>query len=213
MDTSSPEEVRKLYEKTADSYKKMMDNEIDLPVYADTLSRLAVRITDIPGPVVDTSCGSGHMLDLYRRRYDPQRDLVGIDLSPRMVEITQKKLGPNSKIMIADMRNLSMLSSGSSAAVINYFALHHLDRENVRVAIKEWNRILRPEGQLVIATWEGSGPIDYGDESDVVALRYTKDEVTSWVRDSGFIIDLCIVEPVEGIPMEVIYMEATQCCL
>ena len=67
MKTSSAEQVRELYEQSADAYAKMMDAEIDLPIYSDILSRLTERIADTPGPVLDTSCGSGHMLSRYRK--------------------------------------------------------------------------------------------------------------------------------------------------
>jgi len=86
--------VRQLYEDTADSYAQMMDSEIDLPVYSDMLSRLAERVASVPGPIIDTSCGSGHMLSVYHERWDPERALVGIDLSPRMVTITKTRLVP-----------------------------------------------------------------------------------------------------------------------
>ena len=42
--TSSVSKVREFYENSADWYSKMMDAEIDLPVYSDTLGRLAERI-------------------------------------------------------------------------------------------------------------------------------------------------------------------------
>lgn len=210
MDTSSIEEVRALYEETADSYSKMMDTEINLPIYSDILSRLSKRISNFPGPVVDTSCGSGHMLYRYHTRYDPHRSLVGIDLSGRMVENTSNKLGKNAKTIIADMRDLSMISTGSSAAVLSFFALHHLNPDNALKAFKEWHRILCVQGQLVVAVWEGSGPIDYGDETDIVAIRYTKDEVISWATDSGFVIDRCTVESVEEMSMKALYLEATK---
>jgi len=58
MKASSEREVRELYESTADSYAKMMDSEIELPIYADVLSRLHQRIFALPGSLVDTSCGS-----------------------------------------------------------------------------------------------------------------------------------------------------------
>ena len=86
-----------MYEETADSYAQMMDTEIGLPVYADILGRLRDRIANIPGAVVDTACGSGHMLSMYHERYDSNRPLLGIDLSPRMVSIAGEKLGPNAQ--------------------------------------------------------------------------------------------------------------------
>lgn len=86
MKLSSTSTVRTLYDETADTYSQMMDQEIEDPWYALTLSQLAGEIADLSGPVVDTSCGSGHVLSLYKSRFDPERALVGIDLSPRMVD-------------------------------------------------------------------------------------------------------------------------------
>ena len=210
MTTSPDKQVRELYDQTADHYSKMMDSEIDLPLYADTLSRLAERIIDIPGAVIDTSCGSGHMLSRYHERYDPERSLIGIDLSPRMVEIAASKLGSSTTIMAGDMRELPEVESGSSAAVLSFFAIHHIGPEDVTVTLQEWHRVLCSGGQLVLAAWEGNGPIDYGDASDVVALRYGSEGLTEWARAAGFIVDRCVVEPVDQMPMDAIYLEGTK---
>lgn len=210
MDTSSIEKVKKLYEETADSYEEMMNGEIELPIYSDILSRLAERITNTPGPVIDTSCGSGHMLHLYNTQFDPKRSLTGIDLSQRMVEISSTRLGSSAKIIIGDMCDLSMIKTGSAAAVISFFAIHHINPKQVMAAFKEWHRVLSKKGQLMVATWEGTGQIDYQDETDVIALRYKKDELITWALESGFKLDKCTIEPVEEIPMEAMYLEATK---
>jgi ubiquinone/menaquinone biosynthesis C-methylase UbiE len=93
---------------------------------------------------------------------------------------------------------------------MNFFALHHLDPEGVRAAISEWYRVLQPGGQLILATWEGRDGIDYGDASDIVALRYRSDEIASWVQVAGFAVTRCIVEPIEEIPMDAIYLEGAR---
>jgi hypothetical protein len=72
------------------------------------------------------------------------------------------------------------------------------------------SRFARSGGQLVIAAWEGKGAIDYGEVSDVVALRYTQDEIVAWTQKAGFIVDRCVVEAVEEIPMEAIYLEGAK---
>lgn len=207
MKTSPVSKVLELYEDSADWYAKLMDSEIDLPVYADTLSRLAERIATLQGPVLDTSCGSGHMLAKYRALYDPNRPLIGVDLAPSMVTIARAKLGSDAEIFTGDMRNLEGIESKSVAAVLSFFAIHHLDPGEVLPVLQEWHRILAPGGQIVIAAWEGSGPIDYGGESDVVALRYTADEVSSWTTGAGFFVDRCVVEAVDGMPTDAIYLE------
>jgi ubiquinone/menaquinone biosynthesis C-methylase UbiE len=210
MKTSSTEKVRELYENSAESYAALMDEEIDLPIYSDILSRLADRIAAIPGPVVDTSCGPGHMLFRFRDRYDSDRSLVGIDLSPRMVEIATEKLKSGAEMLVGDMRNLDGVETGSAAAALSFFALHHLGPEEVPGTLREWWRILRPKGQLVVAAWEGTGAIDYEGEMDLLALRYSRDEVVAWAEGARFVVNRCVVEPVEGMPMNAVYLEGTK---
>jgi ubiquinone/menaquinone biosynthesis C-methylase UbiE len=210
MKTSPPEKVRELYEESADSYAEMMDSEIDLPVYTDILGRLAGRIVDVHGPVIDTSCGSGHMLSRYHERYDLERPLIGIDLSPRMVAISSERLGSSAQVLHGDMRSLGEVESDSAACVLSFFAIHHIGPDEVLRALREWHRVLRSGGQLVVATWEGADTIDYGEMSDVVALRYTQEEIGQWAREAGFVVDRCVVEPVEEIPMEAVYLEGTK---
>jgi ubiquinone/menaquinone biosynthesis C-methylase UbiE len=210
MNASSITKVRELYEDSAESYSEMMDTEIDLPIYADTLGRLAERIANIPGPVIDTSCGSGHMLSRYHDCYDSGRSLLGIDLSPCMVAIASARLGSHAETVTGDMRDLGAVEADSASAVLSFFAIHHADARDVQAALDEWHRVLCPGGQLVVAAWEGTGSIDYGGHSDVVALRYSEDEVVAWAREAGFVVSRCVVEAVEEMPMKAIYLEGTK---
>lgn len=210
MQPSPADEVRRMYDETADSYAQMMDAEIGLHVYADVLGRLQRRISNLDGPVIDTACGSGHMLWMYRKEYDSGRSLMGVDLSSRMVEIAEGKLDSKAQFVVGDMRVLDSVEAASCAAVLNFFALHHLNAEEAMQALAEWCRVLAPGGQLVVATWEGSGKIDYGEESEIVALMYSSAELESWAKTAGFEIDSCKVEPVEDFPMDAVYLEASK---
>ena len=207
MKPSSLKKVRNLYEASADSYAEMMDKEIGLPMYKDVLGRLQENIANTPGVLLDTACGSGHMLAMFRSYYDPQRSLIGIDISPRMVAIAQKRLGKEGSVMVGDMRSLPGIDSCSVAAVINFFAFHHLNADGIRTSMLEWNRVLVPGGHLLVAAWEGSGTIDYGKESEIVALRYISNDLIEIAKVAGFIVTRCTVESVEDYPMDVIYLE------
>ena len=207
MKPSSLKTVRNMYESSADSYAEMMDKEISLPVYKNVLERLQESISNTPGMLLDTSCGSGHMLAMFRSQYDSNRSLIGIDISPRMVAISKNRLGERSSVMVGDMRSLPGIDSDSVAAVINFFSIHHLDLDGVRASMLEWNRVLVHKGRLLIAAWEGSGAIDYGEKSDIVALRYTSNELIEIAEGTGFIVTQCTVEPVEDFPIDAIYLE------
>jgi ubiquinone/menaquinone biosynthesis C-methylase UbiE len=210
MKVSPISQTCKLYEETADSYSAMMDEEIELPLYAETLGGLAACIGGLEGAILDTSCGSGHMLAKLRGIYTPGRKLLGVDLSPRMVEISRNRLGTGAEIIEGDMKQLAHVESGTCAAVLSFFALHHLDEADMRTAFAEWHRVARPGGQLLVATWEGDGPLDYGDQSDIVAMRYPEASVSEAARSAGFRIDRCEVEPVEGMGMDAVYLMATK---
>ena len=186
-----------MYEATADSYAEMMDKEINLPVYKDILGRLQKNIANTPGALLDTACGSGHMLAMFRSLYDSQRTLIGVDLSPRMVAIANKQLSNEGSVLVGDMRSLPSIKSSSTAAVLNFFALHHLDIEGMNASMLEWYRVLVPGGRLLVSVWEGIGTIDYGEESDIIALRYTRNELVQMAEDAGF-----------RVTMDAVYLES-----
>lgn len=210
MEISSEKEIQNLYNNTAEQYNEMMDEEIKLPIYKELLSGLSQRIKDIPGCIVDTSCGPGQVLDFYHSKIDASRALLGIDLSTSMVNLAEKKLKKNAVITVGDMRELPDIKAGKAAAVISFFSLHHLDKAGIRAALKEWSRVLANEGELLMALWEGTGSIDYEGQSDVIAFRYTKEEIRSLVSEAGFKVESLKIEPVEDIPMDAIYLEANK---
>lgn len=126
-----------------------------------------------------------------------------------MVAIAKTRQGSSAAVLTGDMCQLPDVPSETASAVLSFFAVHHLGPEQVEIAVVEWRRVLQRGGQLVVAAWEGQGTIDYSTESDVVALRYTKEELSGWVRQAGFGVDRCVVEPVAQIPMEAIYLDGS----
>jgi ubiquinone/menaquinone biosynthesis C-methylase UbiE len=208
--TSGADAVRDMYDAEAESYSTMMDSEIEHPLYSDTLERLHARIANLSGVIIDAPCGSGHMLAMYHENYDQERALMGIDLSPRMAAIAAKRLGSAAEIVAGDIRKLDAVPSDSAAAVISHFALHHLDVDGVLEALLEWHRVLRVGGQLVIGAWEGTGVLDYGDTTDLVAIRHGAGELESMMRESGFGISRNVVELDDEMMMNAVYIESTK---
>ncbi len=208
--TSDSNAVRDMYDAEAESYSEMMDSEIEHPIYADTFERLQIRIANVSGPLIDAPCGSGHMLSMYHEKYDRERALIGVDLSPQMVAIAAQRLGSAADIMVSDIRKLDTVQSDSAAAVISHFAFQHLDPGGVTEALKEWHRVLKVGGQLVIAAWAGAGAIDHFAESDLVAINYDVDALTAMIRESGFSISKNFVETDEEMKMDAVYIEGAK---
>jgi len=206
---SDPDAVRDMYDAEAESYSKIMDSEMEHPLYADTLGRLKTRVANLAGAIIDAPCGSGHMLSMYHEDYEKERALYGIDLSPSMVAIAAERLGSAAEIVVGDIRNLDAVPSGSAAAVISHFAFHHLDVDEIAEALAEWHRVLQTGGQLVVGAWEGEGAIDYGDDSDLIAIKHGADELATMIRENGFSISRNVVEMDNEMMMNAIYIEGT----
>jgi ubiquinone/menaquinone biosynthesis C-methylase UbiE len=207
---SDPGAVRDMYNAEAESYSTMMDTEIKHPLYSDTLERLQTRIKNLPGMIIDAPCGSGQMLAMYHENFDQDRAMLGIDLSPKMVEITSKRLGSAAEVIVGDIRELDSVPSESAAAVISHFAIHHLDVDGVLQALVEWHRVLRVGGQLVIGAWEGTGGLDYGDSSDIVAIKHDASELERMIREWGFSISRSVIELDEEMMMNAVYIECSR---
>lgn len=208
--TSNSDAVRDMYDAKAGSYSEMMDSEIEDPFYEDTLGRLKTRIDGLSGVLIDAPCGSGHMLSMYHEQYDADRPLLGIDLSPEMVEITKKRLGSAAEVIVGDIRQIDPVESGSAAAVISHFAFHHLDIDGISECLTEWHRVLQTDGQLVIGAWEGVGAVDYGGESDLIAIKHRADEIESLLQAVGFTVSKIWAETDDSMQMDAVYIDATK---
>ena len=57
---------------------------------------------------------------------------------------------------------------------------------------------------------EGVGAIDYGEHSDIIAVRYNDEDLSAWVRSAGFVVSHCMVESVDGMDMDAVYLYATR---
>jgi SAM-dependent methyltransferase len=101
-----------------------------------------------PGPVADLGCGPGaHALALARRGYD----VVGIDGSPRMVEVAQSRAAQDEVDATFEVDDLSAplrFADASLGGVLAILVLQHLPDPAAFIA--EIRRCLRPGGHLLI---------------------------------------------------------------
>lgn len=126
------------------------------------LAVAAITAPDLPdGPVLVPCCGTFPELDLLVERF-PDRELVGIDLSPGMIERARERAAgrPRVEAVVADAATLDPRWSGRCGAVVSVFGLQQLpDPEH---AVRSWLDALSPNGRLSIVFWpevtETDGP-------------------------------------------------------
>jgi len=128
-----------------------------------------------------------------------------------MVSLARKRLGADADLAVGDMRQMQDLPAGKAAAVLSYFALQHLDREEIVPTLRGWSRLLKPGGQLLVGAWEGEDRLDYGNQApvDLQAFGYPADDLKAWVEEAGFQVDRSHQESFEGLPLDGLYLEAT----
>jgi len=95
--------------------------------------------------VLDVGCGSGNVV---KRLLDKGKKVVGIDIGKGFVSFCQSRY-ENAVFCKADSEHLPFFDECFDSIVCSE-VIEHL--ENPEEALREFNRILRPEGKLIITT-------------------------------------------------------------
>jgi SAM-dependent methyltransferase len=102
---------------------------------------------DLAGAVVlDAGCGSGAQAEWL---LDQGAEVIGIDLSPRMVEEAEHRCGGRGRFFAADLAEPLPLEPASLDGVTSSLALHYL--ADWTVPLRSFATALRPRGWAVIS--------------------------------------------------------------
>ncbi len=167
-----------------------------VPRFAPWVRDAVAAITDaaLPdGPVLVPCCGTFPEVDLLAGRF-PDREIVGIDLSPGMIRLAQERAArwPRASAVVADASTLDARWSGRCGAVVSAFGLQQLPEP--LAALRSWTSALAPRGRLSVLFWphitEAEGP--FALLSDVVASAGEstwEDDLVTALRDAGATVE------------------------
>lgn len=121
---------------------------------------LVAQVPDRAIRIVEIGCGLGRLAArLARRAAGPERQVIGVDLSPEMIA-RARRAGeglPGLSFLCGDFLALD-LGAGSFDCVISAATLHHMDAEP---AIARMNGLLTPGGRLIVHDLRvDEGPLD-----------------------------------------------------
>jgi SAM-dependent methyltransferase len=134
------------YDAVAGEYVRRISGELEhKPLDRLLLDRFADAVKS-RGPVCDIGCGPGHVA-----RYLKERGvrMVRYDLSPKMVEAA-RLLNPDLNFHQADMTALDHADE-TWAGVVAVYSLIHISPPEIPHTLREFRRILRPNGLLLLA--------------------------------------------------------------
>jgi ubiquinone/menaquinone biosynthesis C-methylase UbiE len=144
------DEVRRRFDDRAPTYDESAMHR-DL---ADAVAVFALEGAGTPGDVLDVATGTGLVLRALRAR-GAQGRMIGVDLAPRMLDVARGHL-PDAELIEADAAVGLPLPDDCVDLITCVTGLQLFT--DAPTAIREWDRVLRPDGRIVTATFAAFDP-------------------------------------------------------
>lgn len=101
--------------------------------------------------ILDVSCGTG-LLEEAARSLHPETQIIGVDICAAMLAEARKKLmGGDRVVLINAAAEALPFAEGSFDAVVSANSFHFY--RSPSQALREFHRVLRPGGWLVVVDW------------------------------------------------------------
>ena len=167
-----------------DELNREVLGEFRLPeAVVDILEHHRAETSRLCETCVDLGCGTGEVVELLRHN---SREVIGVDGSPRMLELARRRFGEDSagvSLRIGELDHLPLRDGEADFACIN-LVLHHLSRPED--ALREIARVVRPDGLLLISDFDRHQQENmravYGDRW----LGFTREDLDAMLRGAGF---------------------------
>lgn len=178
--------TRLAYNKAAEKYYEMFSDELDKKAFDKIILDDFSKYFNCDSIICDAGCGPcGHVADYISKK---GIKVIGIDISEKCIEIANK-FHPGIRFEIGDFSNLRF-NDNYFDGIISYYSIVDTPKKYVKKVFKEFKRVLKDNGYLLLAVKEGSGE---GFQRDLLGIEieiyfslFTKDEIQEYLLESGF---------------------------
>ncbi len=200
--------MRDSYDAVARAYAAHLASELSgKPLDRHLLNRFAEEVRG-RGLVADLGCGPGHVA---RYLHDQGVTMVGIDLSPQMIE-EARRLNPELDFRVDDMWKLS-LADASLAGAIAFYSIVHFEPDELLAVMAELRRAVAPGGLALVAFHAGHDVVHvdelFGAQVNLDFRFHAPADVVASLRVSR----LAVIEHVEREPYEGAEYPSRRCYL
>lgn len=184
---ASDEALRHSYDVLAEEYAQRIVGELaDKPLDRALLDAFAEMVPG-RGLVADVGSGPGHVGRYLR---DRGLDVVGIDLSPGMIDVA-RRLNPEMAFEVASMLDLPA-DDGAWSGIVAFYSIIHVGPQRLAAAFAEFYRSLATGGLLLVAFHIGGETIHrdemWGIEVDLDAYHFDRQVVADVVEQARFTV-------------------------
>jgi SAM-dependent methyltransferase len=206
-------DTRISYDTVAASYAdQLRDALAGEPYLRAALALFAEMVHASGGPVADVGCGPGHVT---AHLHGLGIDVFGIDLSPAMIDVARRD-HPRLHFDVGSMTDLR-LADASVAGLLAFWSLIHIPDETVPQVFRQFRRVLRPGGPLLLGFHVGDETRlkthGYGGHPmRVYVHRRQPERVAAWLSDAGFTLEAqMLVGLDESAPGAILFARQPQC--
>lgn len=194
MEQAQLENLQATYDQVAEEYAQRIFDELNYkPLDRQLLDQLAAAVP-ADGIICDLGCGPGQIARYLR---DRGARVVGVDLSPQMIEQAQR-LNPDIEFQQGNMLALDVADE-AWAGIAAFYSIIHVPREEVVNALLELKRVLQPDGLLLIAVHLGTEVLHveewWGQPVSADFVYFQAAEMQAYVQAAGLKIEDLIERP------------------
>lgn len=143
--------IKDSYNKAGQSYFDMFHDDISQHKEDQVLLDNFLKELPLKPVICDMECGPAAQYGGFIAY--KCSEMHALDISDKNLELAAKKF-PNLKYHCMDMCN-TQFKNNTFDAVISFYAIFHIPKEQTKLVFKEFKRILKPGGKLLVVTHKG----------------------------------------------------------
>ena len=181
--------TRQAYNLAAWKYHELFHDEMNEKEYDRKLLDGFARHFTGNSLVCDAGCGPSAHIGRYL--FDKGIPVVGVDIADECVALARRH-NPGMEFARADIGKLPFADE-TFDGIIAYYSIIDTPRKHAGRIFREFRRVLKPRGRLLVAVKAGQGegyqPELLGIKTQIYFTLFTQEEIAACFRRAGFVIE------------------------